>query len=114
MIWLSMRKCDLEIPTEALLCSAQEQAIRTIYVKYHIDKSVDSPSCRMCDETGETVNYIVSKCSKLTQREYKRRHDNVARMVHWKLCEKFNPKMSEKGYLHSPQTNTENFNHKLT
>ena len=35
---LWMRECDLKIPTEALICSAREQAIRTNYVKYHIDK----------------------------------------------------------------------------
>ena len=64
--WL--RKYDLKIPIEALICSAQEQAIRTNYVKYHIDKSVDSPSCRRWGETVETSSHIVSECSKLGQR----------------------------------------------
>ena len=63
-------------------------------------KSVDS-SCRMCGETGEIVSHIGSECSKLAQREYKRRHDNVVRMVHWKLCEKFNLEKSEKWHLQS-------------
>ena len=108
-----MRKCDLKIPSEALICSAQEQAIRTNYVKYHIDKNVDSPSCRMCGETGETISHIVRKCSKLTQEEYKRRHGNVARMVHWKLREKSSLEKSEKWYLYNPQTVNENVNHKL-
>ena len=39
-LWL--RKRDLKIPSEALICSAQEQAKN----KYHIDKSINSPSCR--------------------------------------------------------------------
>ena len=108
-----MRKCDLKIPSEALICSAQEQAISTNYVKYHIDKNVDSPSCRMCGETGETISHIVRKCSKLTQEEYKRRHGNVARMVHWKLCEKSSLEKSKKWYLYNPQTVSENVNHKL-
>ena len=30
-------------PTEVLICAAQEQAIRTNYVKYHIDKASESP-----------------------------------------------------------------------
>ena len=77
-----MRKCDLKIPNEALICSAHEQIIIKNYVKYHIDKSVVSPPSRMCGETGETISHIVSECSKPAQREYKRRHDNVARMVH--------------------------------
>ena len=110
-VWL--RKCDLKIRSEALICSAQEQAIRTNYVKYHIDECVDSPSCRMCGETGETVSHIVSECSKLAQREYKRRHDIVATMVHWKLCEKFNLEKSEKWFPHKPQTVSENVKHKL-
>ena len=33
--WLS---AGLKIQTEALLCAAQEQALRTKYVKHHIDK----------------------------------------------------------------------------
>ena len=56
----------------------------------------------MCGETGETISHIVSEYSKPAQKEYKRKHENVARIVHWKLCEKFNP-----------QTVTENVNHKL-
>ena len=102
-----------KVSSEALICSAQEQAIRTNYVRYHIDKSVDSASCRLCSETGETISHIVSECSKLAQREYKRRHDNVARIVHWKLCEKFNLEKSEKWYLQKPQTVSENVNDKL-
>ena len=108
-----MRQCDLKITSETLICSVQEQAIRTNNVKYQIDKSVDSPSCRTCGETGKTISHIVSECSKLAQREYKRRHDNVARMVHWKLYEKFNFEKFEKWYLKNPQTVREKVNHKL-
>ena len=64
----------------------------------------------MCAKTGERISHIVSECSKLAQREYKRRHDDVARMIHWKLCEKFNLEKSEKWYLHNPQTVNENVN----
>ena len=44
---------------------------------------------------------IVSGCSKLALREYKRRHGNVASMIHWKLSEKCNLEKSEKWYLHN-------------
>ena len=50
-LWLI--KCDLKIQSKVLICSAQEQAIRTNYLKYHIDNSVGSTSCRMCNETVE-------------------------------------------------------------
>ena len=71
--------------TGALICSAQEQALRTNFTKFYIDKSSESPLCRMCGEKAETVSHLVSECSKLAQREYKRRHDNVARYIHWQL-----------------------------
>ena len=46
--WSWMRKPDLKITTEALIYAAQEQAIRTDYIKYNIDKTADSPTCRLC------------------------------------------------------------------
>ena len=56
----------------------------------------------MCGEKGESVGHLVSECSKLAQREYKRRHDNIARIVHWKLCHKFKLGKSDKWYEHQP------------
>ena len=46
--WYWLSRGDVEVETGALLCSAQEQALRTNYIKHHIDKSIDSPMCRMC------------------------------------------------------------------
>ena len=42
--WLWLQNGDLKKGTEALFMAAQEQAIRTNYVKHHIDKSRDSPT----------------------------------------------------------------------
>ena len=104
--WLS--KCDLKCTTEALICSAQEQSLRTNYLKYHIEKSVESPLCRMCHEKGDSVNHIVSECSKLAQREYKRRHDNVGRYVHWAMSEKANIERANEWYNQQPSSFAEN------
>ena len=49
----------------------------------------------------------MSKCEKLAQKEYKRRHD-VSRIDHWKLCGKYNLKRSEKWYEHVPEGAVEN------
>ena len=53
-----------------MLCTrtSNKNKLRQITQKY-TDKSVDSPSCRMCGETGKTISHIVSECSKLAQRE---------------------------------------------
>ena len=83
--WLWLRRSDPKCETEALICAVQEQALRTNYVKCKIDKSIESPMCRMCKERGESVYHVISECKELAQREYKRRHDGVARYLHWEL-----------------------------
>ena len=111
--WRWLQKSDLKGCTEALICSAQEQALRTNYIKFHIDRTSASPLCRMCSNKGETVSHIVSECSVLAQREYKRRHDNVASYIHWRLCEKFKLHNTDKWYEHKPEGVCENDNYKI-
>ena len=52
----------------------------------------------MCGKCGESVQHIVSGCEKLAQKEYKRRHDNVAKKTHWDLCKKHEIEYQEKWY----------------
>ena len=68
--WEWSRRSDLKIETEAIF-AAQEQALRTNFVKFSIDKSVKSPLCRLCNQKDETINHIVSECKMLANREYK-------------------------------------------
>ena len=56
--WIWMRKNNLKGFTEALICSAQEQSIRTNYIKYNIDKTAESSYCRMCGTRNETISHI--------------------------------------------------------
>ena len=106
-------KGDLKGCTEALICSAQEQALRTNYTKFHIDKTADSPLCRMCGERGESIYHLISECGKLAQREYKRRHDDVARYVHWQLCQNVGIESCDKWYEHKPECVMENNDYKI-
>ena len=101
--WKWLVQSDLKVQTEATICAAQEQALRTNYTKNKIDKTSDNPLCRMCGEKMETVQHIICECKKLAQREYKRRHDTVAKLVHWKLCEKHDLVRTEKWYEHCPE-----------
>ena len=88
--WKWLVQSDLKAETEETICAAQEQALRTDYTKNEIDKTSENPLCRMCGERGETVQHVLCECKNLVQREYKRRHDAVAKLVHWKMCEKHN------------------------
>ena len=49
----------------------------------------------------------MSECKKLAQ-NVPRRHNNVARIVHWKLCGKYNLKRSEKWNEHAQEGAVEN------
>ena len=47
------------------------------------DKTQDNPKCRMCNQMDETVSHFVSACPKLAQNKYKKRQDNVAKVVNY-------------------------------
>ena len=84
LYWKWLVQSDLKVQTE--------QALRTNYTNNKIDKTLKNPLCGMCGEGGEAVQ--------LAQRECKRRHDTVAKLIHWKLCEKHNFERKEKWYEH--------------
>ena len=44
----------------------------------------------------------------MARKEYKRRHDNVARKVHWDICKKNGLEHSGKWYEHAPEGAVEN------
>ena len=67
----------------------------------------------MNGDKDETVNHIVSECSKLAQREYKSRHDWVGKVIRWELCKKLNFHHTNKWYMHKPESALENDTHKI-
>ena len=73
--WTWLKEGKLKKETESLVTAAQDQAIRTSYVKATIDRSQEDAKCRMCKQNNETISRIVSGCPKLVQKEYKKRHD---------------------------------------
>ena len=80
--------------TESLIVAAQNQSIRRNLVKERIDKSQGDSLCRVCRKVDEGIDHFVSGCSKLAQKEHKRRHDNLGKIVHWKLTRKCNFEMA--------------------
>ena len=62
--------------------------MRTNYFKVKIDNTKQNSRCRLCRDRDETVNHIISECSKLTQKEYKSRHDWVGKVIQWESRKK--------------------------
>ena len=67
----------------------------------------------MCGEKDESMGHLVGECSKLAQTEYKHRHDNVARMIHWNIAHSYGLDVSNKWYEHKPEGVIENDHVKL-
>ena len=97
---------------EFLLIAAQD-TIRTNDIKARIDKTQQNSKCRLCGDRDETINHIISECSKLAQKEYKTRHDWIGKVIHWEICKKFKFDHTNKWYLHNPAPAPENDTHKL-
>ena len=68
--WTWLRKGNLKRETESLLIAAQGNAIRTNLIKARNDKTQQNSKCRLCGYRDETINHIISECSKLAQKEY--------------------------------------------
>ena len=102
--WDWLKKGHLKKETESTIVAAQDQAIRTNNIRKHIHKEDISSMCRMCGKFDETIAHIVAECPTLAQNEYKKwRHDQVARMIHWKLCEKWGFERGEMWYTHNAE-----------
>ena len=112
--WQWLTRGELKKETEGMLMAAQDQALRTRYIQNRIDGQASvSPMCRKCEQKMETINHIISECPALAQNEYKRRHDTVAKALHWKISKEYNIPCSEKWYNHVPEKVIENDKAKL-
>ena len=61
--WEWPKRGKLKCKTESLWCAAQEQVLRVNAIKYSIDKTSDTPLCRLCHEMTESITFIVKACS---------------------------------------------------
>ena len=109
--WL--RKGNFKRETESFLIAVEDNAVRTNHIKAKIDKTQQNSKYRLCGDRDETINHIISECSKLAQREYKARHDWVGKVIHWEICKKCKFDHTNKWYMHNPAAVLENDTHKL-
>ena len=98
-----MKKGYLKKETESRIIAAQDQALCTRNMRKTVyGENVDS-TCRVCGSADEIVAHIVAECQKLAQKEYKQVSGNVAKVIHWKLCENWGFEKSDQWYTHKPE-----------
>ena len=110
--WTWLRKGNLEKETESLRIAAQNNTIRINDIKTRMHKTQQNNKCwcirLLCDwwfrlyhhigDRDETINHIISECSKLAQKEYKTRHNWV---IYREMCNKFKFDHTNKWYMHN-------------
>ena len=111
--WTWLRKGNFKREIDSLLIAAQDNAVSTNHIKARRDKTQQNSKCRLCGNRDEIINLIISKFSKLAQKEYKTRHDCVGKVIHRETCMKFRFDHTNKWYMHNPAPALENETHKL-
>ena len=112
--WQWLKGGHLKKETEAMVCAAQEQALRKNSIKNHIDDQDVSPMCRLCGKSSETVMHLSSGCPVLAKSKYRIRHDIVGKHMHWLLLKKHGIPTGNKWYSHVPNVVTETDDGKVT
>ena len=62
----------------------------------------------LCIDKYETINHIISECSKLVQKEYKTRNVWVEKVIHWELRKRLKFDHINKLYMHKQESFLEN------
>ena len=109
-----MKGGHLKKETEAIVCAAQEQALRVNSIKNHIDGQDVSPMCRLCGESSETVMHLSGGCPVLAKSKYRTRHDIVGKHILWLLLKKHMILTGNQWYSHVPNVVTEADDRKVT
>ena len=108
-----MQNGTLKRETESLIFASQEQAIRTNPIKGKTDKSQEQTKCRMCSGADGKINHIASECPKISQKEYKKRHDWIGKHIHWEICVANGIHVKPKWHEYQPETVIENDSWKI-
>ena len=75
---------------KSLIAAVQNHSIRINLVKSKIDRNQKDPLCRLCKKTDVSIDPVFYRCSNFTQKQFKRRHYNQDKTVHWRLVKKCN------------------------
>jgi hypothetical protein len=102
-LWLSKR--DLKLETESEIVAAQDQALQTKYYATRILKTGTDCKCRLCHQSDETIEHIISACLILAKEQYIKTHDRVCAQLHFNICKEPGVKLDKKHwYEHVPES----------
>ena len=68
---------------------------------------------RLCKKADQSIDHVVGSCSKHAQKEYKSRHDNFIKIVHWKSARKCDFEAGDKWFEHDSESALEYEEYKI-
>ena len=103
--WLS--NCSRKGYLVGFILATQEQSILRRVYQSRISKNGDDHKYRLCKNSKETVDHIISGCSIIKNTEYLQRHDRVAKHIHWTLYKHYQIPQSGVWYEYTPEAEVE-------
>ncbi|XP_029657534.1 uncharacterized protein LOC115231718 [Octopus sinensis] len=91
--WL--KKGNISPKSEAMLSFLQD---RNVFFRNSDEK------CPHCKSSPKTVDHLATRCSRMLNSDYTRRHNEIVRCVHMHLCRRFGMKKSKRLKNHSVQS----------
>lgn len=101
--------------SEGMLLSIQDQVVHTrVYRKSILKEPLENVNCRLGCHQTETIQHIISGCSKLAQTAYLSRHNEVAKIIHQELTLRYKHTATRVPYYkYTPETIHSNNDNKL-
>ena len=100
VLWQWLRWGYIKKNIEAIITAAQDQALKTNWIKKNIDGADCSPLCRVCHSMDESAMHIASECDQLEKRRYMIWHNLIGTRTHWELSRKYEIKVTRNWYEH--------------
>ena len=104
--WQLLRSGYVKENTEAIITAAQDQVLRTNWIKTNIDEGDWSSPCRFSRSVDESSMRIASGSKHLTKWRYVITCSLTGTRVRWRLCKKYEMKVPRNWYEHVPLPNT--------
>lgn len=75
--------------TESAIIAIQDRIVTTNNYKEYIMKENVQEICRICSKSQEAIEHIISGCSSIAHIEYTHRYDNLDKLIHQTLANKY-------------------------
>jgi len=82
--------------TESEIVAAQDQSLQTKYYATKILNTETDSKCRLCQQSDEKIDHMISACPILAKEQYIYIHDSVCAQLHFNICKETGVQLKKK------------------